>query len=292
MHVSDVDPLFLLLGDLGLTSNVVPCGSKQGRQLVGYCQALFAKDSDAGAHTKLVKDELALAGAQFAASHELFLGHWNQSNESFQDWFNAAAYPLLEATGCVPVLITGLEASYPAAAAIWQVGHKLGEPVLVRTLPQDLSAVGELLFQIISTAKAAGKVDWWPLLQASAATSLEFWQDMAEALGENWKYACVAVDPFVTDDVREFLRWQTVVAQLMIGDLTDIQDEMSLPAGMFAAYPSGGQYDLRRYIESLDNDKKDILIILGPSRPEWSRQHNRTRISAVKSLLNEVDVVV
>lgn len=293
MHISDVDPLYTLICDLGLGEQIVPCGSKQGRQMAGFCQALLAQLPQPAAHTTLVHDSLKEAGAAFASSHELFLGHWQSSERSFEEWFALAAAPLVAQTGCVPVLITGLAATDPLAKTVFNAAHQLGEPVLVRMLLGDVDASSGLFRSLVAAVGERKRLPlWWPLIQASANTSLSEWQALATSLGDYWRYVCVAVDPFASSEVREFLRWQTVVVQIPVGGLEDIKDVMQIPNGMLSAFPDGVRYSLPEYLASLPGDKKDIVIILGPSRPEWSCDYNIKRIVAIKELLSGYGVVI
>lgn len=293
MHVADVDPFFALVKDFEMLSQVVPCGSKQGRQVVGFCQALFTQVSIPEVNTVTVCDSLAAAGSAFPTSHELFLGHWQADKSSFIDWFTSAAAPLQERTGCVPVLITGLAAADDITTKIFDSMHRLGEPVLVRMLLGDIKASAELVRKLVAMVDDTRKLPaWWPLFQASSNICLEEWQQFADLLGDYWRYACIAVDPFVSAEVREFIRWQTVVVQVPVGDIDGIGKWMQIPAGMLTAFPDGIEYSLGRYLESLPSDKKDILIVLGPSKPEWSVDYNIKRISAIKELMAQYGVTI
>jgi hypothetical protein len=291
MHVADVDPLKALITDNTLGNQIVPCRNKQGRQVVGFCQALFAKTSEPEAHTILVCDSLEKAGSTFVSSHELFLGHWQSDECSFVEWFIRAAAPLKERTGCVPVLITGLSASDDLTAAVFESKHQLGEPVLVRMLLDDIESSTKLMQSLVSDVDTTSNLpSWWPLFQASSYTSLEEWQQLANLLGDYWRYVCVAIDPFASLEVREFLRWQTVVVQIPIGEQEGIGDTMQIPAGMLSAFPDGTEYVLSKYLASLPSDKKDILIVLGPSKEEWSCDYNTKRIVAIKQLMGHHDI--
>lgn len=293
MHVADADPLKALVSDNDLFSQVVACGAKQGRQTVGFCQALFAKSMDAGEHTISVCDSLVASGSAFANSHELFLGHWQPEESSFIDWFDSAASPLKARTGCVPVLITGLSATDSQATTIFASHHQLGEPVLVRMLLGDVVEAAKMLNALVSEVAMSKLLpNWWPLLQASSQTKLEQWRQLASLVGNNWQYVCVAVDPFVAPTVREFLLWQTVVVQIPLGELEGIGSVVQIPPAMLSSVPDGAHYDLPEYLASLPGDRKDIVIILGPSRPEWSRDYNIKRIVAIKELLGGYGVVI
>ena len=105
LHIKDVNPLYALTEEIKLIG-IVPCGAKNGKQLVGFCQALFPYIGDPEGHTTHITESLSASGAYFSKSHELFLGHCSDKN--FGKWFDSAARPLYENTGCVPVLITGL----------------------------------------------------------------------------------------------------------------------------------------------------------------------------------------
>ena len=288
MHVSEADTLWSLLKDTGASDGIIPCGAKQGGQLVGFCQAIMPGGPSPAEHTRSFTELLISAQAKYSKSHELFLGHWNSARYSFEDWFSEASGPLANDTGCVPVLITGLTAGCDTSSVIFSSLHKLGEPVLVRMLVNEksLDQAVSLMQRLVDEITESKKVpNWYPLFQASSNTGLDLWRKMSEMLGANWKYVCVATDPFASDEVRGFLKWQTVVAQIPIGRVEDIADDMVIPTGMLSAFPDGCKYNLAEYLGSLDKDKKDILIVLGPSKPGWSVEYNKSRITKIAALM-------
>lgn len=289
MHVKDAVPLWRLLRDAKLSASVNPCGGKNGQsRLVGFCQALLPLTLDPESHTKTFSSLLKDAGSAFNNSHELFLGHCDDT-ERFDTWFASACAPLTAArNGCVPVLITGLSVSN-AQFIFNQKTHTLNEPVLVRIIvDDDLESVVHLMQRVAKRVLTGEMPAFYPLLQASISTNSEFWDTLRSALGSNWQYTCVAVDPWVDHDVRAIIREQTVVAQVPIGDATGLGTTITIAAGILAAWPQGTSYDFTRYVSSLDDD--DIVIVLGPSPSQWSVEENRDRIGTIVQMLTHAGI--
>lgn len=289
MHVKDAVPLWRLLLDAGLSAKVSPCVGKNGQQrLVGFCQALIPFTTNPETHTDAFSSLLHAADSAFAHSHELFLGHCTDM-EKFSDWFRAASAPLGKFSGgCVPVLITGLTVS--DSALIFDSGaHELVEPVLVRLIVGENYEPVVHLMQKVTRRVLAGEVPaFYPLFQASNSTDSVFWDRLRSALGSSWQYTCVAIDPWVDHETRAIVREQTVVAQVPIGDATGLGEIVSIPAGILGGWPHGVAYNFKQYVSTIDND--DIVIVLGPSRPEWSANENQNRIGKIVQMLTEAGI--
>jgi hypothetical protein len=268
---------------------VSPCGGKNGQQrLVGFCQALLPFNSNPKTHTESFSSLLCEVGSTFAHSHELFLGHCLDL-EKFNDWFAIASAPLEKlGRGCIPVLITGLTVN--DARFIFDSGaHELVEPVLVRLIVDgDFEPVVRLMQNVTKRVLAGEMPAFYPLLQASTSTDSVFWDKLRSALGSTWQYTCVAIDPWVNRDTRAIVREQTVVAQVPIGDAAGLGEVVSIPEGILGAWPEGAKYDFTQYISSFDDD--DIVIVLGPSRPDWSKNENQSRIRKVVRMLTEAGI--
>ena len=134
-----------------------------------------------------------------------------------------------------------------------------------------------------------GMPPWWPLLQGMLDD--DGWMKTQDLLGSDWRYANVAVNPFVSDAQFELLAPQITVAQIPIGLADGMTDDgvIRLAPGMkIHGATEGASYSLFDYIEKLSKlSSPPTLIILGPSLPEWSDDVSAKRIERLLPLLRK-----
>lgn len=259
---------------------------------LGYCQALFSFIGDPEAHTAHVQEQLVRVGAPWANSHELFWGY--RRGEAAGEYVSAGIRPL-EGNGRVPILISGLETARDRKQIeeILATEPKFapGEPVLLRvvmTSPEAIDAVAEIIQELVSRAIDTQEMPrWWPLLQGELDVSE--WRRLRTTLGAAWRFVNVAVNPFVSDEVLSEVADQVTVAQVPIG-LADGMDDVGnikLAPGMrISGAGECATYSLDGYVGRLSAlPEIPTLIILGPSKTEWTVEVNVERIARLLPLL-------
>jgi hypothetical protein len=155
---------------------------------------------------------------------------------------------------------------------------------------QSCHEISEIIRHQLNESRTTGKMPmWWPLLQASF--SVDQWHKLAERLGPDWSYVNVAVNPFVHDDVFDFLRQQITVAQIAVGAADGLSGNgtIRLPATMkLSGAAQSAAYSLFEYIAKLsDVLLPPALIVLGPSQPGWSDVDNQNRVAKLLPLLRQ-----
>jgi hypothetical protein len=259
---------------------------------LGYCQALFNSAGNPEAHTAHVQDQLARIGAPWANSHELFWGY--RREEPAAQYVSAGIRPL-EGNGRVPILISGLDADRDRGQIeeilATEPRFASGEPVLLRMVmgsPAAVDAAAEIIQGLISHAMETGEMPrWWPLLQGELPVSE--WSRLRTTLGAAWRFVNVAVNPFASAAVLAAVAAQVTVAQVPIGlaEGMDEQGNITLAPGMQISGASEcARYSLDDYVTRLSAlPEIPTLIILGPSRPEWTVEVNAERIARLIPLL-------
>lgn len=261
--------------------------------VIGYCQALFNRVGDPREHTSRFTSLLQSIGAPWPKSHELFWGY--RGADQPQAYLNGALGPLA-GTGRVPIVITGLD---PAKDSVelnnllqTQPGVMQNEPVLVRIVlgsQESFVATARLIRSLLADCRRDRRMPiWWPLLQSTMP--IEQWNWLKVELADEWKYLNVAVNPFTTDDVFDFVSDRITVAQIVVGHAEGISDDgvITMAPGMkIAGAADGASYRLRDYIARLATlEVVPTLIVLGPSLPEWTDEMNTARLA---KLLPHVD---
>lgn len=261
---------------------------------IGYCQALFNYAGSASLHTEKVTKMLQEIDAPWALSHELFWGH--RSKESATDYIEQATRPLI-GTGRVPILITALDPKSDRLEINTIVATRPllpeNETLLVRivlTNDESLNQARLIMRELLVEARASGKMPkWWPLLQGDLPLST--WQSLKTAMGSDWDFVNVAINPFVDSEIVAFLRDQVTVAQIVVGLAEGISKDgrIMLAAGMkITGAGDGASYSMPEYAEMIRAlSFMPALIVLGPSQAGWTDEINRSRVSAVLPLLRE-----
>jgi|GEM_PF-1562631 hypothetical protein len=264
---------------------------------VGYCQALFPRESSPDEHTRKVSRLLAEIEAPWSQSHELFWGY--RKDQSPERYVNDATSPLI-GVGRVPIVITGLD---PAKG--WDEIQELittkpnlapEETILFRVVLSDeasVDAAAKLMSMILQDVRASGSMPrWWPLLQAQFGADL--WRRLSEQLGDDWQFANVGVNPFVPKAAFEFCYPQITVGQIVVGDAEGIANDgtINIPDSMQILGASGNNrsYHLPSFIRMLmssdflaDDQPPTLLpptiIVLGPCQTGWSDAYCQGRIA-------------
>lgn len=306
--IADNEPLKLLRDDLGLASQChsllrkcIRGHEKRTGNLImgipgaalGYCQALFVRVGDAEVHTEHVINQLEIIDAPWSRSHELFWG--NRQNESPNEFVDKGIRPLL-GDGRVPILITELDPAKNGEEidSILEISPPIfpGESVLLRLALSGDSSIDRICLLISLLIERARQEEqmpkWWPLLQGHLTS--EQWKYLKQQLGDNWKYVNIAVNPFTTADILDFLHEQITVAQIAVGLAEGIRSDgqITLAKGMVKLTGADDcpSYSLPLYMQALSKlDSAPTLIVLGPSLLEWSDEINRARLSALKPLI-------
>lgn len=253
---------------------------------IGYCQALFGRAGVAAEHTRHVLRLLQEIDAPWANSHEMFWGHIG--DEPPEQFLVGGMTPLV-GSGRVPVLITSLDPAADGTVidSIFAAQPPIcpGETVLVRlVLERDgaVAAAASLMRRLVDRAVSDHEMPtWWPLWQSPA--SVDVMVRLKSALGELWKYANVAVNPFTPNEVHSLVGDQLTVAQVVVGAADGIASDgqVTLAAGMTISGAAPlASYSLPAYFEKLsDLETPPTLILLGPSRPSWTDGMNQERIA-------------
>lgn len=261
---------------------------------IGYCQALFNYAGDPVSHTSKVIRLLKEINAPWANSHELFWGHKKQ--ESPTEFVEQAISPLL-GIGRVPVLITGLDPAQQKEEieGILETSPAVqpGETILVRMVVNDkqsIKAAASLIHSLADTCRDnIAMPKWWPLLQGDL--NIGQWELLQSLLGKDWRYVNTAVNPFVTDEVLEFLQDNITVAQIPIGlaEGISVDGTIRLAAGIKIMGASDqSSYSILDFVNVLSTlEYPPTLIILGPSLPEWTDVINQERLDALFPILRK-----
>jgi hypothetical protein len=295
LHIKDLPPVKHLLEGERLIDTIESCGIRNPGELVGgFCQALFHQRPNPTEHTRFVTEALARAGAKYTTSHELFFGH-RASELAVCEFIERAVDPLREGDGCVPVVITGLEATDERVVEIFAVPRPLPEPILVRLLVTERSIAQAVALQrqLIENVRTMREVPgWWPLFQG--VFNPGGWEQFRVELGEDWAHTCCAVNPFTSQSELDMIAAQAVVAQIAVGDADGFNDEVALPSGMkITGAPDGARYDLRAYLARIRQlPNRPVFILLGPTRPEWDDDHNVRRVSRALEVLRHHEIAL
>lgn len=187
---------------------------------LGYCQALFNRDGGPEIHTKKVTALLSEIGAPWAKSHELFWG--NRRDESASEFVAQGMRPLW-GSGRVPILITELDPARNIETIESIIGttpavHP-GEVILLRLVLSGEESVRQAV-TLVKRLLYASRTDcempkWWPLFQSDM--KVDAWKHFKHLLGDDWRFANLAVNPFVPLDVFGHLHEQITVAQVPVG---------------------------------------------------------------------------
>jgi len=266
---------------------------------IGYCQALFNRAGTSDIQSRMVLEALSNINAPWAKSHELFWGY--RRDQAANDFVSRALDPL-RGSGRVPVLISGLDPATDSdeIREIFRTQPALfpGESILLRIVlksEDSIHATAVLINSLVSEALRLGQMPvWWPLLQASF--SLEQWALLREALGGNWKFVNIAVNPFVKEAIIADLADQITVAQFVIGLSEGIHssgnitllDEMKIHGA-----PPSATYNLFDYAKTLQ--QANILptcILLGPSAETWTLAQNVARVARFLDVFREASNVL
>lgn len=254
---------------------------------LGYCQALFASSTSPELHTRKVIGHLRRIAAPWPLSHELFWGY--RRDETPGEYVQRAMAPLC-GDGRMPILITGLDPARDtdAAAELLAVGVPVaaGETALLRMVLRNddsISAGSALLQSLVSNAQASGTMpSWWPLFQGDLSPTQ--WSKLRDQCGDAWKFANIAVNPFVSDDAFAIVREQLTVAQVVVGGPGDVhEDEVRVPGALRIMGTSGdATYSMTRFVERLCAlPVVPTLILLGPAQASWTDEQNAARIQEV-----------
>lgn len=260
--------------------------------VIGYCQALMNRAGDPRTHTRHVQQILADIGAPWFNSHELYWGL--RDRFSTHDFIELGIEPL---AGCgrVPILITPLDPSKDYAAIDEIVTSRPaihdGETILFRIVLADDVSIAQsaaLLRRLLAQSRTSRQMPvWWPLLQGTL--SVEQWESLRCALGSDWRYVNVAVNPFTPEDVFNCVASQITVAQLPIGLDEGIGNDgwVKLASRMkITGATDGATYSTFEFAARLSElDIAPTLVVLGQSLPEWSVEVNRQRIEKFLPIL-------
>lgn len=264
---------------------------------IGYCQALFNNEESPGKNTLRVSKLLEEIKAPWHKSHELFWGYRGET--AISDYVIEASKPLI-GDGRVPILITGLKVKKNQKEIEKILASKSyvvpGETILLRIIIDDLEAVKTALYYmetLIEQAKKKGHMPhWWPLLQGAFSPSE--WIKIKSLAGNMWKYFNIAVNPFVERSAFDVIKSQVTVAQVPIGLAEGVQKDsgvIRMAPGMMqltGAPARNAEYNLFSYFEMVKElEYAPILLVLGPTLPEWSDEINQARLKALIPLLDK-----
>lgn len=297
LHIKDVPGLRDLAKEEVPQGGIVSCGiRKPGSEeaVAGYCQALFTARPHPGEHTRFFVDALGEAQARYPTSHELFLGH-KPPEMTVAAFIADAVAPFRDGDGCVPVLITGLEASDAMIADIFAVPAPMSEPVLVRMLvgERSITHAAELMRNLVANVRTSKAFPgWWPLFQTTF--DADTWKQFRTAMDDTWRYSAVAINPFVWPDVLEVVGEQVAVAQLPIGHAEGIgSSRIDLgPVRVTGAQPDEG-YDVSAFAKMLQAlPHRPVNIVLGPSQPQFDDAENARRLARGLAVFRDHGFVV
>jgi len=261
---------------------------------LGYCQALFIKNTDPKSNTENILDLLGSIKAPWYKSHELYWG--NKADESVKDFITLSIQPLL-GTGRMPILISPLDPKndFEIIKEILYTDPLMfeGETTLVRIVLSDdesVNSVAILMQEVLKNAREKDQMPkFWPLLQGQIG--YREWQHLMDLMGNDWKYLNIAVNPFTIDSLPEICWEQVTVAQVVVGHMEGMSDDgdIHLPKGMkIAGAKECDDYNIFDFFTKLENlEVAPTLIVLGPSLPDWSDQYNLQRIERLLPLLRK-----
>lgn len=261
---------------------------------IGYCQALFNRTGTSDLQSRLVLKALREINAPWSQSHELFWGYRN--DETASGFLHNALEPLI-GNGRVPVLISGLDPAIDAdeirEITSTQPTIFAGESILLRLVlksEDSIDSTAGIINSLVSEAFRSGQMPvWWPLLQASF--TLKQWGRLRAALGDNWQFVNIAVNPFVDEATIAHLAKQITVAQFVIGLSDGIRSNgnISLPNEMkIHGAASGAAYNVFDYARSLQQAKiLPTCILLGPSAETWTFDQNVARVARFLTVFRE-----
>jgi hypothetical protein len=260
---------------------------------LGYCQALFSKAGSPANHTQTVINWLERIQAPWSRSHELFWGH-RRSDQAIASFLQESIQPLV-GSGRVPILISSLDPASDGDVfeAITRTRPAIpeNESVLLRVvLKNEVSIrriVGSMKRAVGDSYITESIPSWWPLLQGAMEDG--GWERLQKLLGSEWRYANVAVNPFISDQEFETVAPQVTVAQIPIGLADGMSDDgtIRLPRGMkIHGAKENDTYSLFDYVRKLSTlPSPPTLIVLGPSAPGWTNEMNAARIERLLPLL-------
>lgn len=267
---------------------------------IGYCQALFGRAGAPDVHTTAVLDALHSIDAPWARSHELYWGY--RQNETADEFIGKAIAPLA-GSGRVPVLISGLDPADDVSVIREILESKppvfSGETILLRLLLKSEDSIGPtaaLVKSILDEARRTASMPlWFPLLQATFDVAQ--WARLKGALGEDWHYLNIAVNPFGAEPVLEEVGDQITVAQFVVGAADGLSPDgrITIPTGMkiYGAPEPPAAYNLFDYAARLRRlPFTPTCIVLGPSAPEWTYEHNLERLGKFLPLFREASETV
>jgi hypothetical protein len=263
---------------------------------IGYCQALFNKVGSPHENTNNVVSLLQEIGAPWAKSHELFWGYKGES--STEEYVVDASGPLI-GDGRVPILITALNAGSDQAeiSKILSAPTSVvpGETILLRILIDDVDSAKAAVVQmriLIARARNENQMpQWWPLIQG--ALTVNEWREVQLMAGEMWPYFNIAATPWTSSAAYNLIKDQITVAQVPVGlkegisldgTVVMVDKHIKLPG----TPETDAVYNLLEYFETLKNSvSAPTLIVLGPSKPEWTEEINKARLQALLPLLED-----
>lgn len=263
--------------------------------VIGYCQALLNYAGNPREHTVSLTTVLEKIGAPWAMSHELYWSY--RKDERVSDYIESALSPLL-GQGRIPILITAMDPAKDGAVfdSILDTDLSIfpGETALVRmVLKSDASieAAERHIKRILAKCRATRTMPkWWPLLQGDL--SAVQWRKLKNALGTDWEYCNVAVNPWTCDVVFEHALDQVTVAQIVVGLKEGIREDgrIEIPPGMFLTGAAEcDSYSIPVYARKLAKlSVVPTLIVLGPSQPEWTADQNMARLQRLIPFLRNV----
>lgn len=246
-------------------------------------------------HTSHVVARLNEVGAPQNTSHELY---WNyRENEPVEEYINRAIKPLVD-NGRVPILLTSLDPTRDALIINEIFSSKpivaKGQTMLVRLClrsEESIRAVEKIIKSILEVTKKTKKMPtWWPLLQADF--DISSWNKLKDALGSDWKYVNIAINPFTDLRVLDEFKDQITVAQFVLGANEDIHTDGNVAitsrCDIGSAINCKRTYNLFEYAQKIKEVGLDpIRIICGPSLPEWNVEYNCSRLEKFLPVYNE-----
>ncbi len=261
---------------------------------IGYCQALFRKESGSKEHTEFIVKELEKINAPWSKSHELYWG--NKINESTEDFLKNSVEPLL-GEGRMPVLITPLDPKNDIKT-IREIASCSpfvfeGETTLIRIVLSDTNSIdniSELMQEILKNCRDKKEMPrYWFLLQATG--NFSDWIYLQIKMGNDFRYVNIAVNPFTISNLPDFCNNNITVAQVILGDKEGIENNgnISLPAEMkITGAKECDSYNIFEYFKKLDGiNTAPTLIVLGPSLPEWTNIYNAERIETLLPIMQK-----
>lgn len=266
------------------------CGASKG--VLGYCQALFRKESPPEAHTEKVMELLYGAGLPNWRSHELVAAH--QSGLPLGEFVSRAVGPLALEGGQVPVFITPyvLGEHRTEIQEILDVVVDVDGTILVRLLVKDtagMSAAAHLIRTIATKQKEGEQPSWLPLVQVPPMEDM--FSTLTDAVGEHCEHVALAVNPWSSRVPSELVP-QIAVVQVPVGPSCGVGTDGEIAMGPVAitGAPSEAKYHLPSYLEQY-RPLNPTYIILGPAQGEWDDGENVNRVRKVVAHLESAGVV-